>query len=312
MPTRTSPLASAPPSPLRYSALPWTGLHPGLVLRDRDVESARRCGSAGRRSPPGSRGSLRAVWGEYAAGVAMGYEKAVSESELPPTRVAGRGRGWYRGDCHVHSVYSDGKLTPEHLATGAREAGLDFIATTEHNTSDAHGAWGRHAGDDLLVILGEEVTTQTGHWLALGIHPGQVVDWRYRVRDQMVDRHLDQVHRAGGLCVAAHPHVPYASGVFMYPYQGFDVVEVWNPSASTPTKARCTANRCPATDQAPWSGAPARRNQRSSASRYATPKGTWRRSATRSSWPETRAVNRWSVCIPRLRYSSPHQAVLPG
>jgi hypothetical protein len=44
----------------------------------------------------------------------------------------------------------------------------------------------------------------------------------------MVDRHLDQVHRAGGLCVAAHPHVPYASGVFMYPYQGFDVVEVWN------------------------------------------------------------------------------------
>jgi hypothetical protein len=158
----------------------------------------------------------------------MGYEKTGSVSEFPPTRVAGRGRGWYRGDCHVHSVYSDGELTPEQLATGARAAGLDFLATTEHNTSNAHGAWGRHAGDDLLVILGEEVTTLTGHWLALGIHPGQVVDWRYRVRDEMVDRHLDQVHQAGGLCVAAHPHVPYASGDFMYPYHGFDVVEVWN------------------------------------------------------------------------------------
>jgi len=41
----------------------------------------------------------------------------------------------------VHSVYSDGKLTPEQLAAGARAAGLDFIATTEHNTSSAHDAW---------------------------------------------------------------------------------------------------------------------------------------------------------------------------
>jgi hypothetical protein len=153
----------------------------------------------------------------------------VSESQFPPRRVAGRGRGWYRGDCHVHSVYSrGGELTPQQLAAGARAAGLDFIAITEHNRSDAHALWGPHASDDLLVILGQEVTTQTGHWLALGIHPGQVVDWRYRVRDDVIDRHLDQVHQAGGLCVAAHPHAPYPSGMFMYPYQKFDVVEVWN------------------------------------------------------------------------------------
>ena len=151
----------------------------------------------------------------------------MSESNSPPTRVAGRGRGWYRGDCHVHSVYSDGTLTPEQLAIGARAAGLDFLATTEHNTADAHGAW-RHVGDDLLVIVGEEVTTRTGHWLALGLHPGQLVEWRYGVRDEMVDRHLDQVHRAGGACVAAHPHAPFAAGTFMFAYEGFDVVEVWN------------------------------------------------------------------------------------
>lgn len=153
-------------------------------------------------------------------------EKA--EPEFPPTRVAGRGRGWYRGDCHVHSVHSGWDLTPAQLAAAARAAGLDFIATTEHNTSDAHGVWSPHAGDDLLVVLGEEVATRTGHWLALGVRPGQVVDWRYRVRDEVVDRHLDEVHRAGGLCVVAHPHAPYPSGQFAYPYQGFDVVEVWN------------------------------------------------------------------------------------
>jgi hypothetical protein len=155
--------------------------------------------------------------------------EGVRESQFPPRRVAGRGRDWYRGDCHVHSVRSyGGELTPEQLAAGARESGLDFIATTEHNTSDMHGAWGRLSGDDLLVILGQEVTTQTGHWLALGIDPGQVVEWRYGLRQGVVDRYLDQVHQAGGLCVAAHPHAPYPSGVFMYPFHGFDVVEVWN------------------------------------------------------------------------------------
>nr|SBO91812.1 putative secreted protein [Nonomuraea gerenzanensis] len=135
-------------------------------------------------------------------------------------------RGRYRGDCHVHSLLSQGAdLTPERLAAEARAAGLDFIAVTEHNTPPAYDEW---AALDLLVIPGQEVTTRTGHWLALGLAPGEVVEWRYGVRDDAVDGHVERVRRSGGLCVAAHPHAPYPSGVFAYPYQGFDVVEVWN------------------------------------------------------------------------------------
>ena len=121
-----------------------------------------------------------------------------------------------------------GELTPAQVAEAARAAGLDFIAITEHNTADTHGAWGALAGDDLLVILGQEVTTLTGHWLAVGLEPGQVVDWRYGVRDSAIDRLVEQVHRVGGLAVAAHPYAPYPSGSFMYPFDGFDAVEVWN------------------------------------------------------------------------------------
>ena len=138
----------------------------------------------------------------------------------------------------MHSVLSHGgELTPERLAADARAAGLDFLATTEHNTAAGHAAWAELGGgngdsdtDDsgLLVLFGQEVVTGTGHWLALGLEPGQLIDGGYGVRDAVVDRQLAAVHRVGGLCVAAHPHAPYPSGTFMYPYEGFDVVEVWN------------------------------------------------------------------------------------
>lgn len=138
------------------------------------------------------------------------------------------GERWYRGDCHVHSHRSHGgELTPKQLASAAREVGLDFIAVTEHNIGYAPEDWA-DAASDLLVIPGQEVVTETGHWLALGIPPGHVVDWRYGVRDGRVDSQVERVHHLGGVCVAAHPHAPYPSGTFMYPFERFDAVEVWN------------------------------------------------------------------------------------
>jgi PHP-associated/PHP domain len=144
-------------------------------------------------------------------------------------RASDRGRGWYRGDCHVHSERSHAAdQTPAQLATQARALGLDFIAVTEHNTAAAHETWAAVAGDNLLVILGQEATTRTGHWVALGLAPEQQVEWRYGVRDDLLDRQLAAVREVGGLCVAAHPHAPYPGGVLMYPLDVFDLVEVWN------------------------------------------------------------------------------------
>ena len=34
-----------------------------------------------------------------------------------------RGKAWYRGDCHLHTVYSDGRRTPQELVADARAAG---------------------------------------------------------------------------------------------------------------------------------------------------------------------------------------------
>ncbi|MGW3072023.1 MULTISPECIES: CehA/McbA family metallohydrolase [unclassified Kitasatospora] len=151
-----------------------------------------------------------------------------STPQYPAERARGRGRAWYRGDCHLHTVHSDGRREPEEVAAGARAAGLDFIVSTDHNTSSSHAAWGPLAGPDLLILPGEEITTRNGHWLALGLKPGQFVDWRYRSRDEEYPRFVRQVHRSGGLVVPAHPYCPYVACQWKFGYEEADAVEVWN------------------------------------------------------------------------------------
>lgn len=114
----------------------------------------------------------------------------------PPERAKGRGRAWYRGDCHLHSWYSDGRRTPAEIAALARAAGLDFINSSDHNTQSSHPHWAPEAGDDLLIMLGEEVTTRNGHVVALGTEPGTFVDWRYRARDNRFGRFAREIRRA--------------------------------------------------------------------------------------------------------------------
>ncbi|CAL9485478.1 CehA/McbA family metallohydrolase [Streptomyces sp. enrichment culture] len=146
----------------------------------------------------------------------------------PPERARGRGRAWYRGDCHLHSWYSDGRRTPAEIGELARAAGLDFINSSEHNTHSAHAHWADVAGDDLLVLLGEEVTTRNGHVVALGTDPGTFVDWRYRARDNRFGRFARQIRRAGGLVVPAHPHATCVGCNWKFGFGEADAIEVWN------------------------------------------------------------------------------------
>lgn len=50
----------------------------------------------------------------YEVTVTLTYGKGVPAPDpvYPPARAKGRGRAWYRGDCHLHSWYSDGRRTP--------------------------------------------------------------------------------------------------------------------------------------------------------------------------------------------------------
>ncbi|MGW5352116.1 CehA/McbA family metallohydrolase [Streptomyces sp. NPDC004031] len=165
---------------------------------------------------------------EVTVTLTRGEQGRTPKPDYPPEQIGGRGRGWYRGDCHLHTVHSDGKRTLEDLAALARAAKLDFINSSDHNTSSAHPHLGPLAGDDLLILTGEEVTTRNGHYLAIGLDGGTFVDWRYRARDDAFDGFARQIRRAGGIVVPAHPYGTSLASQWKFGYDNVDAIEVWN------------------------------------------------------------------------------------
>jgi predicted metal-dependent phosphoesterase TrpH len=108
-------------------------------------------------------------------------------------------------DLHVHSsMWSDGALTPWGLVLEARRQGLDAIAVTAHNeVFDAKVArWFASLTGGPIVLVGEEIVAADHHLVAVGVD--RSVDWRAPVAAE-----IDDVHRQGGVAIAAHPIRPF-------------------------------------------------------------------------------------------------------
>jgi hypothetical protein len=93
--------------------------------------------------------------------------------------------GWYRGDLHAHTPQSSdafksgSALTPRQWADECRRIGLDFLALTDHNVVTQNFAIADSAGQDVLLMAGEEMTNFFyGHATVSGITPGEWFDWR--------------------------------------------------------------------------------------------------------------------------------------
>lgn len=96
---------------------------------------------------------------------------------LSLTEVFNPDPGWYRGDLHLHTTFSDGHHPPVELAQLARDEGLDFIAVTDHNSIDSFSEFGDDPG--ILVIPGIEATVTDGHWNVFGMPGWQ--EWLQKV-----------------------------------------------------------------------------------------------------------------------------------
>jgi len=105
------------------------------------------------------------------------------------------------GAFHVHSQRSDGSGTPDDIAAAAARAGLHFLIFTDHGDAlRAPDPPQYRAG--VLCIDGVEITTTSGHYIALGLPPAP-----YPLGGEPRDV-IEDVSRLGGFGVAAHPESP--------------------------------------------------------------------------------------------------------
>jgi|SaaInl4_135m_RNA_FD_contig_21_2613988_length_1926_multi_6_in_0_out_0_2 hypothetical protein len=137
----------------------------------------------------------------------------------------------YAGAIHIHSTLSDGSGTVPEIVGDARAAGLDFIMLTDHEHLQARdlGYEGWH--DDLLCLVGEEVTPRFhNHYLAFDID----APVKGRGNWNQPQRFIDRVAEQDGLGFIAHPiGEDYPTRAMACPWMdwsvtGFTGIEVWS------------------------------------------------------------------------------------
>lgn len=130
----------------------------------------------------------------------VGPAPELAERPTPRALPAARGMRWLAGDLHSHTVHSDGVLTVPELARFAASRGLEFLAVTDHNTVSHHRELAAAAAAHQIVLVpGQEVTTERGHANAFGEVPW--VDFR-----EPPDAWLAATEEAGGLLSVNHPY----------------------------------------------------------------------------------------------------------
>lgn len=111
-------------------------------------------------------------------------------------------------DSHLHTVHSgDAVTTPQQMLRGARSAGLDVIAVTDHHVVDAAQQMHELAGDyGVQVVVGEEIRTPLGEIIGLFLtervpYVLPLTEAAARIRDQ------------GGIVYVPHPFDPVRAGL---------------------------------------------------------------------------------------------------
>jgi predicted metal-dependent phosphoesterase TrpH len=151
-----------------------------------------------------------------------------------------------KADLQLHSDYGDGLASPEQILDAAERAGLAVIALTDHD--DIRGAFvlreiAARRSSPVEIVIGVEVTTRSGHLLALWIED------EIPMLGGLADT-IARVHVAGGIAIVPHPlsFLTFSIGEGALrqlarkgPECCVDGVEVRNPSFAGRVRARRAA-----------------------------------------------------------------------
>jgi putative hydrolase len=112
------------------------------IVRETDPDELRRLHAAGRlKDLDGIGDSSATVIAEALDGKVPAYLEKLDRSEGIPVGEGGDIRAALKGDCHTHSLWSDGGAPIETMAHTARDLGHDYIVMTDHSPrlTVAHG-----------------------------------------------------------------------------------------------------------------------------------------------------------------------------
>lgn len=140
---------------------------------------------------------------------------------------------------HVHTDYSDdSNLSLDCLVHEARERGVGCVAVTDHDSIEGALTLADRVGDDLRVIVGEEISTRDGHLIGLFLR--DLVEPGMSVRQT-----AEAIREQRGLVVVPHPynrlfHCSLGDRVYDI-LDLIDVVEVANAQNLSPLPNRRSA-----------------------------------------------------------------------
>ena len=138
---------------------------------------------------------------------------------------------WFKGNLHMHTTASDGKLSFEDAARRYQEAGYDFICITDHRMRSV----GLQMFGDMLVLPGTEIdfflATQVIH--IVGVNIGESFLDRYDVR-WGPQRGINEIRAAGGLAILAHPLWSLNTTETINSLRDLTAVEIYNSTSRPP------------------------------------------------------------------------------
>jgi hypothetical protein len=137
-------------------------------------------------------------------------------------------------DTHVHTFpFSASTLWPWDLVLEARRQGLDAIAITGHDQvlAGQMGRWFSRLVGGPIVLAGEEIVSPGYHLIAVGIE--HTISWRLNAAAA-----IDEVHRQGGIAIAAHPVAEFWPGWNAAAMRKLDGAEIVQPVIYTTGNAR--------------------------------------------------------------------------
>jgi hypothetical protein len=135
--------------------------------------------------------------------------------------------GYFQGDAHMHSTYSDGRQKPAEVADHCRCEGLHWAFLTDHESVAGQGEFMAAVAPGFLPLGGQEITTSMGHILGLGVKTAVSRDVSHGAEDMA--RIFRQIHEQGGLAVVAHPMSP-TMAYLPWQVEGYDALEILNGS----------------------------------------------------------------------------------